>query len=65
MARAFYAAPDAMRGAHRTTAAELAEPLIAALQDGDVVMVKGSNASRVSGVVAELRRKSYSPAQAD
>ncbi|HYA79725.1 MAG TPA: UDP-N-acetylmuramoyl-tripeptide--D-alanyl-D-alanine ligase [Methylocystis sp.] len=58
MSRAFYAAPDHMHGAHRATAAELAEPLIAALQDGDVVMIKGSNAARLSSISAELRSKS-------
>jgi len=58
MSRAFYAAPEAMRGAHRATAAELVEPLLAALRDGDVLMVKGSNGSRFGAIVAEMQRKS-------
>jgi len=54
-ARAFYAAPDAMRGAHRRTAAELEEPFLAALRDGDVVMIKGSNAMRMGSLAQRLR----------
>ena len=41
MARAFYASPDHMQGAHRANAAELTDPLLNALRDGDVVLVKG------------------------
>ena len=58
MARAFYAAPEAMRGAHRASAEELAEPTLKALRDGDVVMIKGSNGSRLAKIVAEMRRTS-------
>ncbi|MGA8172256.1 MAG: UDP-N-acetylmuramoylalanyl-D-glutamyl-2,6-diaminopimelate--D-alanyl-D-alanine ligase [Methylocystis sp.] len=58
MARAFYAAPESMRGAHRPNAAELEEPLLAALRPGDVVMVKGSNGSRMGALVAALRDSS-------
>jgi len=64
MARAFYAAPEKMRGAHRAGAGELMEPLLDALRDGDAVMVKGSNASRLSAIVAGLRQKSAAPAPA-
>ena len=58
MARAFYATPAAMRGAHRPTAAELEQPFLAALRPGDVVMVKGSNGSRMGALVAALRNSS-------
>jgi len=64
MARAYYAAPDAMRGAHRATSAELEEPFLAGLRAGDVVMIKGSNASRMSLLAQSLRDKSKSAADA-
>ncbi len=64
MARAFYAAPETMRGAHRSSAAELEEPLLAALRSGDVVMVKGSNSSRMGAIVAALRKESKPAAKA-
>ena len=62
MARAFYAAPESIRGAHRPTAAELEEPLLDTLRSGDVVMIKGSNGSRMGAIVAALRKKSASSA---
>jgi len=43
------------RGAWASTAVEIAEPLLATLRDGDVVMVKGSNGSRASVITAALR----------
>ena len=48
------AAPKAMRGARAETAAELASAVLADLRDGDVVMVKGSNASKVSDIARAL-----------
>jgi UDP-N-acetylmuramoyl-tripeptide--D-alanyl-D-alanine ligase len=54
-ARAFYAVPHAMQGAHRRTAAELEEPFLAALRDGDVVMLKGSNSMRMGALAQRLR----------
>lgn len=57
MSRLFYAAPEAMRGAHRATAQELEEVVLAAIRPGDVVMVKGSNGSRMSRIVAVMRKK--------
>jgi UDP-N-acetylmuramoyl-tripeptide--D-alanyl-D-alanine ligase len=57
MARLYYAAPDRMRGAHRLCAAELEEAALAEARAGDVIMVKGSNASRMSSVVAALKAK--------
>jgi UDP-N-acetylmuramoyl-tripeptide--D-alanyl-D-alanine ligase len=64
MARAYYAAPEAMRGAHRPTAAELEEPFLEALRSGDVVMIKGSNGSRMGSIVAALRNKAAPSANA-
>jgi UDP-N-acetylmuramoyl-tripeptide--D-alanyl-D-alanine ligase len=64
MARAFYAAPEAMRGAHRLAAAELEGLLLSALRPGDVVMVKGSNGSRTGALVAALRDSSNAAANA-
>ncbi len=63
MARLHYAAPEAMRGAHRATALELEEPALAAIGAGDVVMVKGSNASRMSRLVAAARAE-FAPEKA-
>jgi UDP-N-acetylmuramoyl-tripeptide--D-alanyl-D-alanine ligase len=65
MARAFYATPEKMLGAHRPTSAELAEPWLAALRPGDVAMVKGSNGSRMGVLVNALRNKRTSAAAAD
>jgi len=48
------ALPAARRGAHADTAAALVEPLVAALGDGDVVLVKGSHGSRIATVVSAL-----------
>jgi UDP-N-acetylmuramoyl-tripeptide--D-alanyl-D-alanine ligase len=63
MAHLHYAAVDGMRGAHRLSALELEEPVLAAIRPGDVVMVKGSNGSRMSRIVAALKEK-YPPHQA-
>jgi UDP-N-acetylmuramoyl-tripeptide--D-alanyl-D-alanine ligase len=50
-----------MRGAHRANAQELQDPVLDALSNGDVVMVKGSNGSRMMDVVAAIKQK-FSPA---
>jgi UDP-N-acetylmuramoyl-tripeptide--D-alanyl-D-alanine ligase len=49
------ALPPERRGGWALTAQELAPMVQAALSPGDVVMVKGSNGSRASAVVAALR----------
>jgi UDP-N-acetylmuramoyl-tripeptide--D-alanyl-D-alanine ligase len=51
MAHLHEALPAARRGAHAPGAGELVAPLVTALRDGDVVLVKGSLGSRM-GVVA-------------
>jgi UDP-N-acetylmuramoyl-tripeptide--D-alanyl-D-alanine ligase len=55
MSRLSYAAPDSMRGAHRATPLELEEAVLAAVRPGDVVMVKGSNGSRMGRIVSALK----------
>jgi UDP-N-acetylmuramoyl-tripeptide--D-alanyl-D-alanine ligase len=57
MARLFYAAPETIRGAHRLTAGELEEAALAAIRPGDVVMVKGSNGSRMAQIVSAARKR--------
>jgi len=56
LSRALYAAaPAGMRGAHAERAADLRGALGAALRAGDVVMIKGSNGSRMGPLAAALR----------
>ena len=58
LARALYeAAPASMRAAWAETSSELTAEIAAALRGGDVVMVKGSNASRMGHLVAALRER--------
>ncbi|MDZ7628214.1 MAG: UDP-N-acetylmuramoyl-tripeptide--D-alanyl-D-alanine ligase [Parvularculaceae bacterium] len=47
-------APEAMRGGAAPNARALAPQVVAAVADGDIVMVKGSNASKVSEIVTAL-----------
>jgi UDP-N-acetylmuramoyl-tripeptide--D-alanyl-D-alanine ligase len=54
MQRLHDALPADRRGAHAATSGDLIEPLVNALRDGDVVLVKGSLGSRMSLVVAAL-----------
>jgi UDP-N-acetylmuramoyl-tripeptide--D-alanyl-D-alanine ligase len=49
------ALPQAQRGAYAVTAVELAPVLAQAVQAGDVVMVKGSNGSKMAEVVRALQ----------
>jgi UDP-N-acetylmuramoyl-tripeptide--D-alanyl-D-alanine ligase len=61
LTRALYeAAPAAMRAAHAERAEGLREPLIVAPRAGDVIMIKGSNGSRM-GPLAALLRETFSP----
>lgn len=66
MAHLWAALPDGLRGAYAATASELALAVVAAVRDGDVIMVKGSNGSRMVQVVESLKAmdiaKSAAPA---
>jgi len=57
-------APEAMRAAKAPTAQGLIETVRAELRHGDVVMVKGSNASKVSAIARALEADPSAPAQA-
>lgn len=48
-------APAAIRAGRAVDACALAPTILAALKDGDIVMVKGSNASKVSEIVAAIK----------
>jgi UDP-N-acetylmuramoyl-tripeptide--D-alanyl-D-alanine ligase len=48
------ALPSTRRGGYAGTAAELAPLVSAAVEPGDLVMVKGSNGSRAGAVAAAL-----------
>lgn len=49
--------PAAMRGAYAATSAELETPLMKALKDGDIVLIKGSHGSRMDIVRDAIRRE--------
>jgi len=53
----FDAAPEAMRAAWTERARDILPQLAEAVRGGDVVMVKGSNGSRMGPVVAGLRER--------
>jgi len=53
----FDAAPASARAAWGERAEEIVAPLAAALRGGDVLMVKGSNGSRMGPLVAALRER--------
>lgn len=50
----FDSLPRSMQGAHAETAAALAPMVLAALEDGDIVLVKGSYGSRMRDVISAL-----------
>ena len=54
MRHLFDALPDALRGAHRDTAAELAPLVAGALGPGDIVTIKGSLGTRMADIVKPL-----------
>ncbi len=54
MRHLYEAVPANLRGAHATDSAELASIVAAAVQPGDVVLIKGSNGSRMNRVVQAL-----------
>jgi UDP-N-acetylmuramoyl-tripeptide--D-alanyl-D-alanine ligase len=57
----FDAAPAPLRAAHAERAEDLRGPLLGALRAGDVVMIKGSNGSRM-GPLAGALREHFAPA---
>ena len=60
LTRALYdAAPSAMRAAHGAQSQDLREPLIATLRRGDVVMIKGSNGSRMGPFADGALREAF------
>jgi UDP-N-acetylmuramoyl-tripeptide--D-alanyl-D-alanine ligase len=59
----YEAIPSARRGAHAPTAAALQPIVLEALRPGDVVMIKGSNGSRMGPLVAAIRAHFAQPAE--
>jgi UDP-N-acetylmuramoyl-tripeptide--D-alanyl-D-alanine ligase len=53
----FDAAPASMRAAWAEQSSELTAKVVTALRNGDIAMVKGSNASRMGPLVAALREQ--------
>jgi len=48
-------APPEIRAGKAADARTLVPAILGALKDGDIIMVKGSNASRVSEIVAAIK----------
>jgi UDP-N-acetylmuramoyl-tripeptide--D-alanyl-D-alanine ligase len=57
MEHLFRALPPERQGAWALRSADIEEPLMRRLSPGDVVMVKGSNGSRMGPVVEALKQK--------
>jgi UDP-N-acetylmuramoyl-tripeptide--D-alanyl-D-alanine ligase len=55
----------AMRGGYAETAEELEPQVVAAIQAGDAIMVKGSNGSRMGPIVTTLTERFRAPTAAD
>jgi len=49
--------PSHLKGGYGESAEEVEEALVTAIAPGDVVMIKGSNASRMGALVDALRRR--------
>ncbi len=60
MAALWHALPERLRGGYGETATELEPMLLEAIGPGDVIMIKGSNASRM-GPLAETIRARFAP----
>jgi UDP-N-acetylmuramoyl-tripeptide--D-alanyl-D-alanine ligase len=58
MQELFTALPGSRRGEHASTAADLAKTIVQVIRPGDVVMVKGSNSTRMATVVKALKEAS-------
>lgn len=52
---------NAIPGQHTETAAELVDPVTAAVRDGDIVTVKGSNFMKMSAIVSALVELGHRP----
>ena len=57
MAELWSALPKRHKGGYAATARELEPEILASVQAGDVVTVKGSNSTRVSRIVAALKAR--------
>jgi UDP-N-acetylmuramoyl-tripeptide--D-alanyl-D-alanine ligase len=55
MKELFQALPKALRGAWRPSASELKPFVVSAIRNGDVLLVKGSNASKMGTIVGALK----------
>jgi UDP-N-acetylmuramoyl-tripeptide--D-alanyl-D-alanine ligase len=63
MKHLFEALPRHLQGAWRERATDLAPVVVAAVQSGDIVLVKGSNAIRMSAIIDALKEQAAAPAQ--
>ncbi|MEL7486813.1 MAG: UDP-N-acetylmuramoyl-tripeptide--D-alanyl-D-alanine ligase, partial [Pseudomonadota bacterium] len=57
MRRLWDAAPETIRAAAGASASEIAAKLLDDLRDGDIILVKGSNASKVSDLISFLENR--------
>jgi UDP-N-acetylmuramoyl-tripeptide--D-alanyl-D-alanine ligase len=64
MKHLFEALPGHMQGAWCDRASDLAAVVVAAVQSGDIVVVKGSNASRMSAIVDALKQNAVAESSA-
>jgi len=55
------ALPSERRGGYAQTAAALQGAVLSAVANGDVIMIKGSNGSRMGPIVKELARHFTTP----